>query len=58
VLNIELCKNILKENGLTLSTEETKAIRDSLYKIAFIEYENSKKNSNDKRSIIHPRINR
>lgn len=42
MLSIEVCKNILKENGLRLNDSQIKEIREFLYKMGNIQYkENS-----------------
>ncbi len=58
MLNLEICEKVLKQNGLNLTKEEIKQLRDFLYRLAMIEYENSKNMTNDKRSVIHQSINR
>ena len=37
MLSIEVCKNILKEDGLRLNDSQVKEVRDFLYAIAHIE---------------------
>ena len=46
MLSIEVCKNILKENGLKLNDSQIKEIREFLYNMGNIQYkENNKVNS-------------
>ena len=46
MLSIEVCKQILKENGLRLNDSHIKEIREFLYKLGNIQYkENNKVNS-------------
>ena len=46
MLSIEVCKQILKENGLKLNDSQIKEIREFLYKMGNIQYkENNKVNS-------------
>lgn len=48
MLSIERCKEILKEEGMKLSDEQIKEVREFLYTIANIEYKykNIKENEN------------
>ena len=42
MLSIEKCKQILKEEGMKLSDEQIKEVREFLYTIANIEYKYNK----------------
>jgi hypothetical protein len=61
MISIAQCRKILNQNGNNYSDEEIKKIRDFLYFIAEIEYENFKKTEfkkNEKASTpLHPGIN-
>lgn len=49
MLSIEVCKNILKDNGLRLDDSQVKEVREFLYAIANIEIRalNNNENNNE-----------
>lgn len=57
MLSIEKCKVKLESNGAEFTESEIKLIRDFLYKIATIEYDNFKTESKKDSSDIHKSVN-
>ncbi|MBS1750537.1 MAG: hypothetical protein JST63_11575 [Bacteroidetes bacterium] len=61
MLSIELCKKILQKNGTTYTDDEVKKIRQTLYKLANLDYQlfselKTKKDANS--NHLHKGINR
>lgn len=48
MLSIQKCAEVLRADGQTYSNEEVKKIRELLYQLARIEYENFKAEQNEK----------
>jgi hypothetical protein len=59
MLNIEVCKNILQQNGKNYTDEKVKQIRDLLYKLGNLDYQlfTSNKQKNGKCNNIHKGFN-
>ena len=58
MISIEKCKAELKHSNQKYTEEEIKQIRELLYQIATIEYENFKSEQHETSSNIHEGIDR
>jgi len=60
MLSIEKCKKLLTQNGANYNDEQVKAIRELLYKLGRIDFENyqSNKLKDEKSNHLHKGVNR
>lgn len=58
MLSIEECKHTLEKYGYNYTDEEVKKIRDVLYQIAQLDYQNYKNGQYEKCYHLHQSINR
>jgi Ca2+-binding EF-hand superfamily protein len=58
MISLEKCKEVLKESGRKYTEEELKKIREVLYQIATIEYDEFKNKSKEDSSNLHEGIHR
>lgn len=58
MLSIEECKRTLEKYGDSYTDEEVKKIRDVLYRIAQLDYQNYKKGKYEESHHLHQSINR
>ena len=58
-LSVQYCKKILNRNGNSYTDEQVKRIRDFLYFVAQMDYDNYKAKTNGKEgNLIHQGVNR